>query len=152
MTKRENVKVRSHLRYFGSPFLPTQAAHRSYPSHTKASNTQVDSKPMRLYSAIARSLALVTVSEMKWNPRPRRFFVDAASRASPRPAERYSGSTQTWVMWPTSRRTCEQRMRPISLRVGRARTTKDAWGSKVPHPGKRTMLLRKRSEPVRVRY
>src|ERR1700687_24586 len=108
MTKRENVKVRSHLRYFGSPFLPTQAAHRSYPSHTKASNTQVDSNPIGLYSAIARSLALVTVSEMTCTPRPRRFFVDAPRRASPRQAERYSGSTQPWVMWPTSRRACEQ--------------------------------------------
>ena len=41
---------------------------------------------------------------------------------------------------------------PASVPVRRWKMTKDEVGSKTPQPGKRTILLRKRREPVRVRY
>ena len=46
-------------------------------------------------------------------------------------------------MCPTSGRTCEQRMSPISVRVRRSKTTNDACGSKVPHPGKAHNVIQK---------
>ena len=67
--------------------------------------------------------------------------------ASPRPAERYSGSTQTWVIWPTSGRTCEQRIRPISVRVRRWKTDEGCVGIEGAASGEAHDVVEKTQRP-----
>ena len=61
-------------------------------------------------------------------------------------------STQIWVTWPTSWRTREQRINPITDFARRWNAMNEDSGSKVPQPGKRTMLFRNLSDPLRERY
>src|ERR1700730_2728676 len=122
----------------------------NYPSHTNASKTFFSSKYSLRYSDTARAFASVTVSDNSEKFRFRRLPSVAAIKDSPIPRERYSGSTQTCVTWPTSLRTREHRISPIRLLALRSRATNDDSASNTPHPGKRTMLFRKRSDPLSV--
>ena len=131
-----------------------KAEAESYPTlPTRTRRTRAWYRIPGAYRAsTARALASVTVRESKEKFRWRRFATVAAINNSPNPRERYSGKTHTWVTCPTSWRTREHKISPTRLRARLCTTTKDPSGSNVPHPGKRTILFRKRRDPLRVRY
>src|SRR5664280_3413787 len=121
-------------------------------SSTIASKRCRSVKPNRSYSLTASSLPSVTVSVMASKPASRRLFALRSSSPRPSPRPRYACATHNCVMCATFAPTREQSTMPTSALLRRSRSIQEKLASKMPHPGKRTMLCRNRSDPCSERY